>query len=1039
MPNCVLFFFLFIIASHVGFSYSFYAKPNDSHPRNDWVFSSSLSPCLVFKQAHFLNYRPSILCTRLLKTNNFVSLFLVLLLAGDVETNPGPINFGFSNCQSLRNKGPALYDLVSSTSVDILGLTETHIRESDTPNFIKELTPNGYDLFQLPRSKQSGGGVGFLCRQELTISVVPSPCFSSFEHVIVSARWSNKCLNFVCLYRPPRLSFSDFLKDFLSLVSLTLSLSSPTIFCGDFNVHWDDVKSHSSKQLRSLLESCDLKQHVDFATHFHGHTLDLLITPTDFVGINSIINSGPFGDHFTVLCKLQALPSHVPNKESVSFRRYDKIAMPSFLTDLNHIDFVSTPASTVSELYDQYHSGLFKLINKYAPLKTKFLKKRVPSWITEEYRGAKRIRRQYERIWRKQKTPYNRSRLRKQSNLCNYILNKAKQKFYSELISANAGDSRKLWKGLNTVLHSKANTVLPDSNDSKSLANNFCMFFKDKITKIQNTFPPGVSSKLLPDIQPPLFCDFNTVTECELKKFIMSSPTKSCSIDPWPTYLLKDCIDVLLPSLTKLINLSLTTGLFPDVFKKAIVTPLIKKSNLCKNELKNYRPVSGLCFISKLLERVVAKQVKLHLDKNKLGNSFQSAYKNGHSTETALLCVKNDIDLALSEGKPVALVLLDLSAAFDTIDHNGLLNCLKNWFGFNYTVLNWFKSYLSDRHQSIKIGNTFSDPCKLNFGVPQGSVLGPLLFSMYTYPLSKIISSYEGIKFHFYADDTQVYIHLNSENNAAVFSNLNKCLLDIQNWMGSNKLKLNPDKTEFILFGSKTQRKQLSKGFPVDILGSMLSPTEKVRNLGVVFDADSSFSSHVAFVCKSCFVSLRDFRRIRRHLSKSDAVKVANALVGSRLDYCNSLFRGLKHFDLNRLQCVQNSLARIVCGTSRFSHITPVLRSLHWLPIKYRCIFKTLTIIFKYLDTDLPHYFAPYLLPYVSVANTRRAVRSKLYLHSPTYCPKLHKSKVHFNHSFALDGPRLWNDLPDIVRCAPSLMTFRNRLKTYLFNKAYPP
>ena len=166
------------------------------------------------------------------------------------------------------------------------------------------------------------------------------------------------------------------------------------------------------------------------------------------------------------------------------------------------------------------------------------------------------------------------------------------------------------------------------------------------------------------------------------------------------------------------------------VKKKAVVTPLIKKASLLVEDLKNYRPVSGLSFISKLVERVVAKQLVDHIHRHGLDNSYQSA--SGHSTETALLSIKNYIHLSLSWGEATALVLLDLSAAFDTIDHSTLLSCLLNWFGVGCSALKWFSSYLTERIQSVKIGFTLSDLQKLLFGVPQGSALGPLLFSLYT-------------------------------------------------------------------------------------------------------------------------------------------------------------------------------------------------------------------------------------------------------------------------------------------------------------------
>ena len=202
-------------------------------------------------------------------------------------------------------------------------------------------------------------------------------------------------------------------------------------------------------------------------------------------------------------------------------------------------------------------------------------------------------------------------------------------------------------------------------------------------------------------------------------------------------------------------------------------------------------------------------------------------------------------------------------------------------------------SYLSDRYQCIKIGSVLSDAKRLLYGVPQGSVLGPILFSLYTTPLSKVIQNHPGIHFHFYADDTQLYVHLTHKHATLAFERLKNCLDDVRKWLSVNKLKLNPDKTEFILFGSKNVRTKLGKFFPVNILGTLLSPAEAIRNLGVWFDSDFSFSCHVRNICKACFVYIRDLRRLRGYLTREAALLAANALVGSRFDYCNSLFRSL--------------------------------------------------------------------------------------------------------------------------------------------------
>ena len=332
-----------------------------------------------------------------------------------------------------------------------------------------------------------------------------------------------------------------------------------------------------------------------------------------------------------------------------------------------------------------------------------------------------------------------------------------------------------------------------------------------------------------------------------------------------------------------------------------------------------------------------------------------------------------------------------------------------------------------------------SDLFKLECGVPQGSVLGPILFSLFTTPLSQVIKKYKAVQYHFYADDTQLYIRLSPQNCSSSLDSLKSCLSDVHTWMMENGLKLNPDKTEFILLGSKIQRNSIASILPVNILDNDLYPSDVVRNLGVLFDSNLSFTNHVNSIVKSCFVSLRDLRRVRRHLSVDTTVIAANALVSSRLDYCNSLFRSFSDKNFKKLQCIQNTLACIVVGSSKYSHITPVLKSLHWLPVRQRVVFKTAVLVYKFFNTGQPKYFSPHLSLYSSTAKTRRSDPVKLYLKTPFYVRSIHKSKRHFDNSFSSDAPRLWNGLPDDIRTAPSISTFRKKLKTYLFGKAFPP
>ena len=228
----------------------------------------------------------------------------------------------------------------------------------------------------------------------------------------------------------------------------------------------------------------------------------------------------------------------------------------------------------------------------------------------------------------------------------------------------------------------------------------------------------------------------------------------------------------------------------PDSFKHAVVRPLLKKQNMPPNELKNYRPVSNLPFLSKILEKVVLSQLKGHLLKYNLLDSHQSAYREFHNTETALLKVQNDLLCAADKSDISILALLDLSAAFDTIDHHILLERLRITMGLSGTVLSWFESYVTGRSQSVIVNCLQSSIFDVQFGVPQGSVLGPVLYTLYTTPLGKMIKEHN-INYHMYADDTQLYKSVPFSDLQLLVQSIETCSGNVKKWMANNKLKMN--------------------------------------------------------------------------------------------------------------------------------------------------------------------------------------------------------------------------------------------------------
>ena len=258
------------------------------------------------------------------------------------------------------------------------------------------------------------------------------------------------------------------------------------------------------------------------------------------------------------------------------------------------------------------------------------------------------------------------------------------------------------------------------------------------------------------------------------------------------------------------------------------------------------------------------------------------------STETVLLSVYNSIITAMSSQQVTAVCMLDLSSTFDTIDHSILLNRLSTWFGIEGCALNWFSSFLSNLNFRVKILDDLSSPVSSHYGVPQGSILGPILFSLYTTPLSQIISS-NSVNHHLFADDTQLFTCFTPNNFSTAVSSITLTFEQISSWMSANFLALNATKTIFILFGTQQQLSKLDLPSLKLSDGTVIIPSTSVRNLGVILDSNLNFHEHITKLSQSCFFHIRDLRRIRPYLNRDTAATVGAALVHSKLDYCNSL------------------------------------------------------------------------------------------------------------------------------------------------------
>ncbi len=398
------------------------------------------------------------------------------------------------------------------------------------------------------------------------------------------------------------------------------------------------------------------------------------------------------------------------------------------------------------------------------------------------------------------------------------------------------------------------------------------------------------------------------------------------------------------------------------------------------------------------------------------------------------------------------LVLIDLSAAFDTIDHDILFNRLETKFRITGEALEWHRSYLSMRKQCVFLNRSVrSEESILRYGVPQGSCLGPVLFTEYASTLFDIIHRHlENV--HGYADDHQLYVSFSPKSTAlqqSAIACMEDCLSDVKQWMLANKLKMNDGKTEFILIGSRQQLEKVNFN-SIQVGNTVVKAVDSVRDLGAYLDCNLSMEAHIDTKCAAAFRQIYSIKRIRKFLSREATETLIHAFIFSHLDYCNGLLYGLPEYQTAKLQCIQNMAARLVFKLPKFSHVTPLMLDLHWLPVKDRIEFKLLLYVFKGIQGSAPEYINEMFSVYSSSYPLRRnsaiedihyedgdiagPIRSKeiVYLKVPK------TKRVTFeSRSIAVAGPTLWNKLPVHLRCITELDTFKVQLKTYLFRRAY--
>ncbi len=945
---------------------------------------------------------------------------------------------GLLNARSLSSKSSAIYDLIVADRLHICTVVETWHDSVDSPQLIA-CTPPGYRYIERARPRSTSaalttncnhGGLCLFYASFLSAREVQLPTYTSgIEVLAVYLRGAGRNMLAIVLYRPGSAATTNaFFDDFADVLERASSFACPFVLLGDVNIHLDVPTHPDTIKWQSILDSHDLVQHVTSATHCAGHTLDVVVTLSDCPVHNVCVQPPSLSDHSVITASVELHLGRGQLAGSVHRRQWRQFDCDAFCDDLRQSDLLLEPPADVVNLVACYNDTLRALLDKHAPFTT--IKPRAhinAPWYDRQCQQAKAVTRRLERAYRRDKSIANYEAWRRQSTLLRSTLRRTYVDYWSTTIAANLHDSKALWSKLNVLLKTQSPT------SDVHTAEHFADFFRNKVANIRRS-TANASPPVIADRQCASLSAFVKVSAEEVSKIVMTAPAKHCSLDPVPTWLLKRLQPLLGETLAMICNASFKEGVFPESLKQAIVRPRLKKSTLNADDLGCYRPISNLSFLSKVIERAAAARLSAHIESQRLLPCRQSAYRDGHSTETAIIAVHDELVRSIDSGDVCALVLLDLSAAFDTVDHQTLLRVLSCRFGVRDTALDWCKSYLSERSQTVYVNAQQSESYTVDCSVPQGSVLGPQKFIIYTEDLADLINNHQ-LSYHLYADDAQLIAPTALTNAPAVVERLQQCIVEIHQWCASRRLQLNPSKTELIWFGSHTNlQKMRVLDLSLKVGSDVIQCVDAVRDLGVTLDSELTMKQHVNKVARACFYHIRRLKQIRRLLGPRVAASLVSAFVLSRLDYCNAILAGLPKSTIAPLQRVQNAAARLVARLGPHDHVSSAIRDLHWLPVQQRITYKLCLLMHLVHTGRAPSYL-------VDSVTATRDVGSRSRLRSAnSHRYELPRTRRIFGeHGFSYAGPSAWNTLPSSLHELSNTSSFKRRLKTVLFTRAYGP
>ena len=915
---------------------------------------------------------------------------------------------------------------MSKNPFDIICLNETFCDGSIADN---EISLPSYSIVRKDRNRH-GGGVAIYIRNSLTFIRREDLETDDVECIWVEIKCKQRQPVLISsMYRPPSscIEFVDKVGDIIDKASCE---RKEMIVTGDFNydVSISDgvVNSNPITSCFDLFQMTQLINEPTRITESTRTTIDLIFSShpelINECGVLPVLLS----DHYLVYGTHSWTTPKMKGR-SINFRCYKDID-----SDALKEDFLNAPWQCVLNCHDvdeawcMWHSVFMRIINFHAPIKTKRIRGTPLPWLDGDILQLMRQRDHAHKTAKRSGSQIHWDVYKKLRNKVTYKIRAKKSEYFASTIEENKSNSSMLWKKLKEILPQKQKYI-PSSilsadgeniHDPTEIADIFNEHFSTIGERLADHSIPSEPEE--DNSRVPIYdnsiddqCVIPDITEEFVRKQISSmSVGKTTGPDGISVKMIKIASPYVTKCLTHIFNLSIRCGRYPKDWKHALVTPIHKGGDKCSSS--NYRPISILPIVSKILERWVHSAVYTYLEENTLIPSCQSGFRPLHSTETTLHDFTNKCFQAMENGEVTGSVFIDLSKAFDCVDHEILVDKLKR-LNMSPSVISWFESYLSGRSQSVKLDDKISKDLPLNVGVPQGSILGPLLFIIYTSDLPSCIPP--NCNLFMYADDSTLTCSSSSINE--VERSLNVALDRIHNWCVRNKLRLNSNKTKCMIIG--TRQKISDAELNVYIADKLIIKEKCCKCLGVIIDDTLSWGPHVEYVRKAVSSKLGMLNRIRDCVTQNSLLTLFISLVMPTLEYCCTVWGGRYVSHDNTLNKCLKRAARMILKCTSLAPSADMFARLNWISFPERVKFKKATLVFKCLNKMTPSYVANLFTPNAHIRETRQSTNKALKV-------PLAKKECYVK-SFAVSGANIWNNLPEQLRRVDSLDTFKSELR----------